>query len=96
MPKGEPDKIPLQATNSREQQLNIRIDAALHEAATEKAAPYGLGPVIRAFLRAFARGAVELPTEDLLREMASAPRGRPPHKKRRTKRKTEGRYYDAQ
>jgi hypothetical protein len=81
--KSEPDRARLPATASREQQINVRIDSELHQAATERAAPYGLAPVIRAFLRAFARGAVELPTEDLLREMASAPRGRPARHKPR-------------
>ena len=83
MPKDEPDQAPLPAGVLREKQINIRIDADLLDAATEKAAPYGLAPVIRAFLRAFARGAVEIPKGDFMIELLSAPRGRPARRKPR-------------
>jgi hypothetical protein len=74
MPKGETGKPAVQSV--REKQLNVRIDADLLDEAADKAAPYGLGPVIRAFLRAFVKGSVELPPDELLRELVSARRGR--------------------
>jgi hypothetical protein len=64
----------------RERQFNIRIDAELYAAAMRKAQQYGLGPVIRALLRAFVRGDVALKADDLLAEMTTAPRGRKPRK----------------
>lgn len=36
-------------------------------------AEYGLGPAIRALLRAYVRGAVEIPAADMAHELTSAP-----------------------
>jgi hypothetical protein len=77
-------------TPKRAQQFNLRIDPELYAAAMGKAAPHGLGTIIRALLRAFVRGDVRLPADDLLRETAAAPRGRPGKPRRKTrKRKAE-------
>jgi hypothetical protein len=74
MPADKASQSDFQPAPPRGQQINVRIDADLYAAATEKAAKYGLGPVIRAFLRAFVRGDVTLKENDLLREMSPAPR----------------------
>jgi hypothetical protein len=82
MPK-EPAKPDYQPPSTRDQQINIRIEPDLYDEAMKKSAGYGLGPIIRALLRAFIRGDIALPVEDLQRELTSAPRGRPPRHKSR-------------
>jgi hypothetical protein len=56
----------------RDKTFNLRMDVELYDAAMGKA-EYGLGPAIRALLRAYVRGAVEIPPADLARELTSAP-----------------------
>jgi hypothetical protein len=56
----------------RDKTFNLRMDVELYDAAMAKAA-YGLGPAIRALLRAYVRGAVEIPPADMERELTSAP-----------------------
>jgi hypothetical protein len=68
----------------RTKAFNIRIDSALFEAAKAKARGVGLGPVIRALLKAYIRGDVEPKPADLDSELATAPKG-PPRRKPRKK-----------
>ncbi len=56
----------------RDKTFNLRMDLELYNSAMAKAA-YGLGPAIRALLRAYVRGAVEIPAADMERELTSAP-----------------------
>jgi hypothetical protein len=51
------------------------MDPALFDAASDKAGEYGLGPVVRALLRAYIRGEVEPRAADLLKELSTAPKG---------------------
>lgn len=55
--------------------FNIRIDDTLFEAAKDKARGVGLGPVIRALLKAYIRGDVEPAQQDLDSELTTAPKG---------------------
>jgi hypothetical protein len=82
-----PDKPPSWPV-PRDKTFNVRIDSALYEAAATKAAGIGVAAVVRALLRAFVRGAVELPAEDLDKELMWAPRmaRKPRQPKRRRKR----------
>jgi hypothetical protein len=62
------------ANAHRDKQLNVRISRDLYDAAMERAAQFGLGVVVRALLRAYVAGEVELLEADLLREATPAPR----------------------
>lgn len=70
----QPPNQPAQA--KKETQIQFRVDAELYEAVTKAARPFGLSVIVRALLRAYIRGDVQLKQEDLLRELASATRGR--------------------
>jgi hypothetical protein len=65
------DNQPVDASR-RDKTFNLRMDVELYDAAMAKA-EYGLGPAIRALLRAYVRGAVEIPPADMTRELTSAP-----------------------
>lgn len=74
----------------RDKTFNLRMDLELYNAAMAKA-EYGLGPAIRALLRAYVRGAVDIPAADMEHELTSAPhvqrnpRRRPPAKRKPVK-----------
>jgi hypothetical protein len=73
----------------RDKTFNLRMDIELYNAAMAKA-EYGLGPAMRALLRAYVRGAVEIPPADMARELTSAPHIlRNPRQRRPAKRKSE-------
>lgn len=58
----------------RDKQLNVRIDRDLYDAAMDRAAEFGLGVVVRALLRAYVAGEVELLEASLFQEATPAPR----------------------
>ncbi|MCC6187648.1 MAG: hypothetical protein IT318_01330 [Anaerolineales bacterium] len=58
----------------RDKQLNVRIDRDLYDAAMDRAAEFGLGAVVRALLRAYVAGKVELLEAELVQEVTPAPR----------------------
>jgi hypothetical protein len=58
----------------RETIVTIRLDPDLHSTAVKKLAPYSVGVVLRALLRAYVRGDVTLTADDIQREMVPAPR----------------------
>jgi hypothetical protein len=72
MPDKEPNAPGIPAR--RETIVTIRLDPDLHSAAVKKLAPYGVGVVLRALLRAYVRGDVGLTADDIQREMVPAPR----------------------
>ena len=78
-----PDKPDLGLTPRRDTTINIRINSELYDAASEKADTYGVAAVVRALLRAYVRGAVEPPQEDLTKELQWAPRPRQSRRKPR-------------
>ena len=63
-----------QPNKHRDKQLNVRINRDLYDTAMERAAEFGLGVVVRALLRAYVAGEVELLEVDLLQEATPAPR----------------------
>ena len=84
MPENEPP-----GAARRDKTFNLRMEVDLYDAAMAKA-EYGLGPAIRALLRAYVRGAVEIPAADLERELTSAPHvQRNPRRRALTKQRTE-------
>lgn len=82
------DKPP---TAAREKAFHVRMDDALFAQAMARAGEYGLGPVIRALLRAYIRGEVDVKSDDLLKELATAPKGPQPRRKPRKRNSEEGR-----
>lgn len=77
VPAGKPSPL-------RDKAFHIRMDSALFAAAMAKAGEVGLGPVVRALLRAYIRGDVEIKPDDLLKELTTAPKG--PRKRKPRKR----------
>lgn len=77
-----PDKPPPPWPVLRDKTFNVRIEPELYDAAVEKADALGVAAIVRAFLRAYVRGAVEPPSEDLAKELQWAPRRRKPRKGR--------------
>jgi hypothetical protein len=67
--------IPRPNTPRRDKTFNLRLDVELYDAAMAKA-EYGLGAAIRALLRGYVRGDIEIQPADMLHELTSAPRVR--------------------
>jgi hypothetical protein len=69
----------------RARAFNVRIDPELYDAAMDKAYRYGLAAAIRALLRRYVNGQVQLSDAELEREATPAPRRprerRPPRRK---------------
>ena len=71
----DPQATPRKPPNThRDKQLNVRIDRDLYDAAMDRSGDFGLGVVVRALLRAYVAGEVELPEIDLVQEATPAPR----------------------
>ncbi len=59
----------------RDKILILRIESDLHDSATKAATSYGLSALVRALLKAYLRGDVQLQPKDLTREMVGPQRG---------------------
>jgi hypothetical protein len=74
MPNDPPPTQPKRPDAHRDRQLNVRINWDLYDAAMERSGEFGLGVVVRALLRAYVAGQVELSEAEMIREATPAPR----------------------
>jgi hypothetical protein len=86
MPNDPQPTLPKRPDAHRDKQLNVRIDVDLYDAAMDRSGEFGLGVVVRALLRAYVAGQLEISEGDLIREATPAPRlksrTKSPHKSR--------------